>query len=215
MRSVLTVTNPASDLALLTIAEMREAAGVTGSEQDVKLTALGQRIAASITSECNIAIGNGGEPTLRQETLTETFYLDWEAELILARRHNIAISSIVSDAVAVDGSDYLVDPESGILTRLSDDIPIGWDAQKIVVVYQAGFATVPGDLQQAAMDFFRSAWLEQGRDPLVKSERTDIPGIMERETAYWVGSVPGQSSEGAVPDIVAGQLKRFRNPGHG
>lgn len=212
MHSVLVVTTPASDLSLLTQAERREAIGVTDSSQDTKLAALDLRLAAAIMAECDIAIGAGAESTLKQETLTETFRSVHADEIILARRHNVEITSLVEDGVTLtEDDDYLVNPESGIATRICDDRPRRWCATKVVVVYKAGFAETPGDLKQAAMDFMRLAWAEGKRDPALKSQRTDIPGVMEKENTYWVGSVPGQSNEGAVPDIVAGQLARFRN----
>ncbi|RWB93001.1 MAG: hypothetical protein EOQ56_35915 [Mesorhizobium sp.] len=53
----LTITTPASDLQLQTIAQIRELAGEKGSCDDVKLTAFGPRIATDIVTECNIAVG--------------------------------------------------------------------------------------------------------------------------------------------------------------
>ncbi|TJV51152.1 MAG: hypothetical protein E5Y01_16325 [Mesorhizobium sp.] len=211
MRSFLTVTSPAADRTLLTIAEMCAAAGVTGNGSDADLQAMEAQNAASIMAECDIAIGAGAPPTLRKETLTETIYQAYGESLILARRHEIAINSIVEDGVTLLNTDFQVDPESGVVTKLCDDYPVCWSAKKIVVVYDAGFETVPGDLKKVAADFLRSTWLEKSRDPLVKSERVKVEGVDETEKQFWVGSVPGQSNEGAVPDIVAGQLTRFRN----
>ncbi|MER9710176.1 hypothetical protein NKJ13_07890 [Mesorhizobium sp. M0174] len=212
MLSVLAVTTPASDRSLLTQAERREAIGVTDSSQDTRLAALDLRLGAAIMAECNVAIGAGAEPTLLQETLTETCRRVDAAVLVLARRHNVEITSLIEDGVTLTNEvSFTVDPESGLVTRLSDDCPRRWCAGKVVVVYKAGFVTVPGDLKQAAMDFMRLAWAESKRDPALKSEVVDIPDVRRVERGYWVGSVPGQSSEGAVPDIVAGQLTRFRN----
>lgn len=210
---MLTVTTPATSLALLTEAERRTAAGVSDGSQDAELLALDLRVAASIMSECNIAIGAGSEPTLLRETLTETFYWPNRCDLVLSRRHNIAITSITvdTDAPLVAVTDYRVNPESGILTRTSSGYPFSWSGQAVVVVYQAGFATVPPELKQAATDFFRAAFNESGRDPFVKSESIEVVGIDTVRRDFWIGSVPGQSNESAVPDIVAGQLKRFRN----
>lgn len=211
MTSFLTITTPAASLALLSIAELRAAAGVTGTGQDAELVALGLRVAASIMSECNIAVGVGSEPTLWQETLTETLYQARGEKIILSRRHNVQVISVTADGSAMDAADYLVDPQAGILRRLCNDLPIKWDRRKVVAVYKAGFNTIPGDLKQAAIDFVRFAWLESKRDPALKSEVVDIPDVERTEKSWWVGSVPGQSNENAVPDIVAGQLKRFRN----
>jgi hypothetical protein len=114
--------------------------------------------------------------------------------------------------VLVEDTDFWVEPETGFLHRLCSDWPVRWCADKIIVVYDAGFETVPADLAQAAMDFVKIRYLEQGRDPLVKSERTDIPGVMEKEVAYWMDTVPGNRAEGSVPGMVSAQLTRFRNP---
>jgi hypothetical protein len=213
MLRTLTITTAATDLQLLTIAEMRAAAGVSDNSQDVQLTAMGLKIAADIATECNIAVGSGAPPTLRRETLTEVVRGAYADLLFLSRRHEITITSIVEDGTTLDAEDYLIEPESGILHRLCDDLPIGWCADKVTVVYAAGFDTIPSDLNDAATDFFRSAWQAKDRDPLVKGLREDVPGVYEKETSYWVGSIPGQSNEGAVPDTIDGKLKRFRNTG--
>lgn len=210
---MLVVTTHATDPTLLTAEERRVAAGLADDDtsQDVALEAMDARVAASITSECNIAIGQGANPTLRRETLTETFF-GWCGDMVrLSRRHEIEVTSVSVDGEALASDDFMVDPEAGFLIRLEDGYPRRWYGRKIVVIYDAGFDDPPADLKQAATDCFRSFYLEQSRDPLVKSERTKIDDVEEVERQYWVGSVPGQSSEGAVPDAVAGQLKRFRN----
>ncbi|MGV1867219.1 MULTISPECIES: hypothetical protein [unclassified Rhizobium] len=212
-RSTLVVTTAATDLTLLTADERREAAGLDPSDttKDASLLLLDQRVAAAICSACNIAVGSGGEPTLRKETLTETFYGVHAGELVLARRHDVLIVSITDFGAALTVDDYIVDPESAIVARMRSDCQTIWHSSKIVVIYEAGFDTIPGDLKFAAMDFMRSSWLAKNRDPFVKREQTDVYEVQSTTKEYWVGSIPGQANEGAVPDIVAGQLKRFRN----
>jgi hypothetical protein len=211
MRQILTVTTPAADLHLLSVDEMRAAAGVTGGSQDAALQAMSLQIAAAITAECNIAVGAGAEPTLKEERLSETFRCVSESKLFLARRHNVSIVSVTVNGTALDADDYEVDAEVGILYRLYGDNQYWWYASKIVVVYDAGFATIPSDLKMAATDFFRLAWLEKSRDPALKSQEVDIPGVERVKTDYWVGAVPGMAGEGVVPAVVAGQLQRYRN----
>ncbi|TGT72912.1 hypothetical protein EN802_13620 [bacterium M00.F.Ca.ET.159.01.1.1] len=213
MRSFLTVTGAAGDLTLLTIAEMRAAAGlaVGDASQDTALQDMEAQNAAAIMSECNIAIGAGAPPTLRKERLTETIYQAYAENLTLSRRHEIDIISIVEDSVTLLDADFQVDPESGLVTKLCDDYPVCWSAKKIVVVYDAGFVTIPGDLKKVATDFLRTTWRERKRDPLVKSQRVRIYDVDETQQDFWVGSVPGQSVDGPVPDVVAGALARFRN----
>lgn len=213
MQRTLVVTTKATDLTLLSVAERREAAGLDSADasKDAALLALDQRVAAAIAAECKIAIGSGGEPTLKKETLTETFYGANVDRLVLSRRHNVAISSLTDCGTALVDGDYIADPEAGIVTRIRCDRPARWQGSKIIVVYDAGFDTIPGDLKFAAMDFFRLAWLEKNRDPALKSREVDVSDIQRIKEDYWVGAVPGQSLEGAVPAIVAGQLVRFRN----
>lgn len=207
---MLTVTTPATDYTLLTIQEMRAAAGIIGATQDPDLNAHEAKVADSIAAYCNLAIAGSSRPTLKQETLTETFRLVRAPVLILSRRHAIEVISVTVDGALIDASEYEVQPESGLLYRLSDDRPIDWCATKVTVVYKAGFSTVPADLKMAATNFFRTSWLEKSRDPAVKSEEIDIPGVMNSRQDFWVGALPGQP-EGPVPDTVAGQLVRFRN----
>ncbi|ESY89025.1 hypothetical protein X739_00545 [Mesorhizobium sp. LNHC220B00] len=213
MQSVLVVTTPAADRSLLTVAERREAVGVIDGSQDSKLAAMDLRVAAAIMAECDIAIGAGAEPTLRQETLTETFRSVDVATLILSRRHNVEMTSLVVDDVtlAVD-DDFIVHPESGFVDRLSSDRVVRWCASKVVAVYTAGFAEVPGDLAEASMEFMRLTWFQKKRDPSLKAEVVLIPDVRRIEQTFWVGPTPGQSNDSAVPDIVAGKLTRFLNP---
>jgi len=201
---MLTVTNPADDLALLTLDELRSAAGVTGSGSDTDLLAMGYRVAASIMTECNIAVGSGAPPTLLREALVETFRLRQSIDrLILSRRHEIAITSIVADGVTLASTDYEVDPESGLVTRLSDDLETCWHCGKVVVTYSAGFTDPPSDLKQAAMKAVASFWAETGKDANLKRE--EIPGVLLRE--WWVGD----TADSLLPLEVKDALKRFRN----
>jgi len=212
MRQFIKITDAADDLALLSIEELRAAVGVTGGAQDADLTALGLRIAAAIAAECHIAAGAGGSPTLLQETIEETIFGASGSCLFLSRRHEVEVLSLTVDGAALDvETDIFVDPEAGLVTRLAGGMPGRWHASKVVVTYKAGFETAPGDLKMAALDFVRLAWAERDRDPALKSERTEIVGVEVKQRDYWVGSVPGQQTESAVPDVVAGQLQRFRN----
>jgi hypothetical protein len=215
MRQFLVVTAKKSDLSLLTVTQRRVAAGLlsTDTSQDADLLARDLAVGAGIMAECRIAVGQGNDPTLFQETLTETFYSVDVDELMLARRHNIEIQSITVDGTVLTTDQYFVNTESGIITYLSSDCPRRWCARKIVVVYKAGFATVPPDLEQAALDYFRAVSMESDRDPYVKAESVEVPGLETRRTELWSGTLPGSASASGMPDSVSSQLGRFRNPG--
>lgn len=200
------ITEPAEDLQLLTIDEMRSAAGAEDGSQDTALTAMGLRVAECITDECNVRQEDSAEhpPTLLRERITETLEVSAASSLILARRHGVEVVSINESE---DLAGVIVAGGSGVLRLRS-----GTWSGTVIVDYYAGFASVPGALKQAAMDCFRLFWLEQTRDPSVKGQEIDIPGTWRKRTDYWVGSLPGHANESPVPDVVAGQLKRFRTP---
>lgn len=208
MRSTLQIMTPAANVALLTIEEMRAAAGVSGNSQDAVLQIRGAAVTQAIMTECNIAVGAGAPPTLMQETIKETFYETRRVrDLVLARRHNVVIESAAIAGADIDVEALVVDPEAGIVGRLAGY----WSGSKIEIVYTAGFEEVPADLKAAALDAFRSASLSSTRDPFVKGETREIPGLETVRKDYWVGNMPGNSTADAVPAVVTGQLSRYRN----
>lgn len=208
----LTVTVAASDLSLLTAQERRTAAGVSDATYDAELAVMDLRVAAAIAAECNIAIGSGGDPTLRRETLSETFRNVRSDSLIFARRHEIEVTSITVDGATLDDDEYEIDPESGILRRLDSDCFVDFCASKIVAVYDAGFDTVPTDLKGAAIDCLQSFWSRGQRDQMIKTYEVDVDGIDRVRTDYFAVSSSGNYTQSAgIPDIASGQLKRFRN----
>lgn len=211
IRPQLVVDVAADNLQILGIEEMRAAAEITGSARDAELKTLGLEVASAIMAECNIAVGKGAAPTLWQETLTETFFWVLSDELLLSRRHDVDVVSVVAGGVTLTDTEYLADPESGIMNRLCGDRPIEWRATRIVVTYKAGFEELPGDLKMAASEFFKLAWQNKKRDLALRSEVVDVPDVLRTEKNWWIGAVPGQSSDGAVPASIAGKLQRFRN----
>lgn len=200
---MLAVTTPATDRSLLTIDELRAATGVaTGSAAD--LAALGARVAAAITRGCLVAAAAAVPPTLRQETLTETFRPPRPvASLTLSRRPVVAVTSIVMGEVALDTDGFEVEGTAGLVRRLCGDRWIAWPCSKIVVVYDAGWAMVPDDLKLAASKLAALLWSSQGRDALLKRERIDSPGVDETEREYWVGPVDGAALPADVTDLLA------------
>lgn len=211
---MLTVTIPAATSTLASIEAMRLAAGLVATDEsrDVELALLNKRISADIAVACRVAVGNGNDPTLRQETLTQVFRKLKRRSLVLARRHNIEIVSVLVDHTPISTADFYVESEAGMIFRLSGDQPVDWRGRSATVIYKAGFDAVPADLEGAAMDLARIRLSEARRDPLVKGERVDVPDVMERETSYWVGSVPGAAqAKGPVPPEILVKLARYMN----
>lgn len=208
---MLVVTTPADDLALVSIEALRAAAGVADDSRDDELNALGLRIAAEITDACGIIAGKGGEPTLRRETLMETFSASNSDVLVLSRRHNAEIVSVTDGGEAITLDERALDGEAGLLERWIDGRQSSWCNREIVVVYETGFEVdeVPASLVGVVTDLVRIRLSEASIDPLEKSRSVEIPEVETIRTERWVGTVPGASA-GLPADIIA-RLSRFMN----
>lgn len=209
---MLLVTVPAADTRLMDVEQMRLAAGLqaTDNSRDAELNFLNLRVSADVTDACRVAIANGGEPTLKQETLSQVFRGCLRGPLILARRHNVEVASVVADGEPLAVEAYEVEGEAGLLWRLCDGAHGSWTERKIVVTYKAGFAEVPAALVGAASDLVRLRLSEFSRDPLVKSQRIEVDGVDTVETGFWVNA-GGSSSSGPVPADILAKLSRFTN----
>lgn len=170
---MLSVTTAATDRTLLTLAELRQATGVA-SGQDTELLALGNRVAAAITKACRVPGAGATPPTLRMETLTETFRLKSTQEyLLLSRLPIVSITSVVEDGTTLAATQYEID--GYMLRRLEDDERSAWAAVKIVVVFLGGWNTVPDDLKLAASKLAASYWSEASRESGLRS--VEVTGV--------------------------------------
>lgn len=180
---MLTIDSPNTDRSLLSLAELRAAAGVSDGSQDAVLTPLGNYVSAMITKACKVARAGAIPPTLRLETVTETFRLKSEqTSLVLARRPIVTVTSATESDSELDVSDYEIDAASGIFYKISGDAKVNWGIGPVVIEYSAGYSTVPDDLKYAAIKFVQAELTTGARDPLLK--RIRIEGVSERE--YWV-----------------------------
>lgn len=199
MTSILTVTSPNTDRSLLTAAELRTAAGASDNSQDASLALLGGYVSSSIAKACNVAVDGVTPPTLRLETATDTFRLvGSQRELILSRRPVVSITSVTENGTLLTAADYEVDADAGLLYRLSSSVRIYWPGVTIVIVYPAGYATVPDDLKYAAIKFVQAELQQGGRDPLLK--RRKIEGVSEYE--WWVDPTKDSIIPAEVMDIL-------------
>jgi hypothetical protein len=107
-----------------------------------------------------------------------------------------------------EGVDFLVDAKNGQLTRLfTDGYPRSWPPLPIVVQYNAGFSTIPGDLRRAAIRLVQTHWFARSRDPLIRQE--NVEGVYS--ATYWFGTGPG--GEPDFPADIGAMLERnYRVP---
>jgi hypothetical protein len=185
---MLEIVSAVSDLNILTIEELRVAVGLDADDtsQDDRLETLGLRVAAMITSACQVAKGGLVPPTLLQEGCVETFRLTSTSQwLFLARRPIFQMVSVTEGSSTLQQDvDYEVDPASGQLTRLSGDHTSTWACGKVVVEYDAGYDPVPDDLKAIAAQLAGGYWADDGVDPMEK--KLEIPNLISTER--WVDS---------------------------
>jgi hypothetical protein len=216
MSSEFSVTTPATDLTLLAIGELRAAVGVTDQTRDVELKILGKRVSDRITQACRVKADGATPPTLRKESLSETFRMparyDYHRhqpqELILARFPIVTVTSVTEDGTALTASDYKLLGKSGMLLRLSSDgHSRPWCGSITTIAYDAGWATVPESLKMAAEQLARAYWFQNSRDPALR--QISVPGVIEKQ--FWVGA----SGDPDIPQNVMDMLSPYMNPAIG
>lgn len=195
--TIVEITSGASGAArhLTVTADVKDDLGITANTWN----ALFDRY----VGEASEAIAEACGRVFAKETVSEQFRPVLPPdELMLTRWPVASITSVTEDAdTPLTSSDYEVDKASGLLYRRSSDVRIAWQAEKVVVVYEAGYelpASAPLALQKAARALVRAQWLGRGRDPLVRSE--EVPGVLRQD--FWVGGIPGAPG-GLPPDVEA------------
>ena len=199
-----TVTTAASNLSLLTVEELRAAAGVSDTGHDMALAELGQQLSTALARRCMIVDDGVHPPTLLSEGCTEVFRWNGCGPLSMARRPVTEIASVSINGAAIDASGYEL-ANGRNLHRLSGDALVSWPTAKITVVYTAGFLTVPPDLKLAASKLATALYKETARDPNLKRE--DIPGI--REVEYWVAPTTDPLLSREISDLLAPYVERW------
>lgn len=196
--SKFTVTTPATELSLLTIAELRAAAGVVDGGRDADLMGIGRGASTALARRCCIVDDGINPPSLLRETCTEVFRWSGCGPIHLARRPVTEVVSVTVDGVAVDADDYEIVGGRN-LWRLTADETTDWSSGKIVVIYVAGYASAPYDLKQAATKLVTALNAEASRDPNLKRET--IPGVIEKE--YWVAPSDDPYLSREIDDLIA------------
>jgi hypothetical protein len=225
-RSVLAVIEPATDANLLTVAELRVAAGLADDDSslDSVLVLQGRAASSTIASACRVRSGSGGQPTLLRETLVETFRglpTGRIGSLVLARRHCVVVESIFVDESEIDPSDYVVGPEAGMVARSNG----WWEGTSIEVTYRAGFLIeqptepeegadlVPDDLRYAATlmtQQLRASIPPTDRDLLTRGITIEGVGSVQ----YATDSLSTSAERPLVPNYVMALLGRNINTVH-
>lgn len=172
-------------MALTSISEYKTYAGISGTSEDTRLTAL-LAVAEDIVKKI-------GGREFESATYTETHDGDGAAAIILTERPVASITSVVyvspdGDTSAIESDTYALNAKAGTLRRVGyqhgpsfTSMPVSapgygpvncWPIgkQNIRVVYSGGYTTIPQGLRLAVwrvIDYLRS---DAGRNPQMASE---------------------------------------------
>ncbi|TIO72236.1 head-tail connector protein [Mesorhizobium sp.] len=206
---ITTVVTPPTSAALTTLANVKAELSITDASLDTLLTSYIGSASAAIAQYCNRTFG---VQTLKDEAWPEREFYSYQlpgtlSAIQLSNWPVVAVTSLTENGDAlVDGTDYRVDKATGTLLRLDG---LGyvkpWLAWPIVATYSAGYATIPADIDDAAVRMVKARYLAKGRDPFMKQE--NIPGV--REVTYWVAT---GADAGNMPPDVADILENYRQP---
>ena len=221
--SFFTVSSAAADRRLLTQSDFEEIIGVDYSGQIPILNALLLQVSDLIASYCRVPQGGTTPPTLKSETIVETFRRnrrlsrgawpfvtseDIYNPIALSRYPVYIITSVVADGSPLSASDYELTAAEGRLYFLAAGTRAAWTAEKIVVTYSGGLDPVPEDLKLAAIRIVREQISESSRDPLLRSETIEGIGKID----YWVNAASGSAEGLPIAGVTAAMLERYRYP---
>jgi hypothetical protein len=221
MRSVVEIVTPSESELLTTLDRVKRELNIT---TDASNEILEDKIA-----EASSDIAQAIPQRLPREGVRETFWHDegthhWrtlhhhgnasQTTLFLRRTPVVKIDSVTVDDIALDASEFRLDPDAGLLDRLSSDgIPCGWFfCKSIIVAYTGGFIlpgesgrNLPSAIEGAVVALVSDYWASRGRDPTLRAET--IPGVIERQ--FWVGAV---GDPAMLPPRVLASIATFRRP---
>jgi hypothetical protein len=148
---------------LTSLSAVQQYLGLSAGEDDELLTDLVARVSDGIVTYCG------------REFAAADFYEchdgDGGDSVLLDQRPVTEVFALSDDGVEVGADDFVVYPELGVV-RLRSGV-FGRGARSISVNYRAGYEAIPGDVEQAAVQW--AAELYQGRGAAagreIKSER--------------------------------------------
>lgn len=201
-----TVVNGASegDYDLVDLATVKLELGITDTGSDTILD--------PIITQCSKAIARYCRRQFIEQNVTQTFFPDVSRHhrltsksnaIVLSRKPISSITTITLDGNAIDAAHVRIISKEGMLYRLTDDEYVtGWDITKLLeIVYIGGYASIPEDIQRAAILWIKEFFIGIEDDPRVKSENN-----------YNVASFSYFSALGTMPEGVVGLLSTYREP---
>jgi uncharacterized phiE125 gp8 family phage protein len=176
--------------SLISIAEYKVWAGISGTAQDALLTVLVDAVSMEVRRLCDRNLTNGFESTSRTERYDGTDeatiqLIEWPVSSITS----VTLYTAGGDTEVLDADTYRVNGDSGVLSRIDPKMgrfPVtafgtvnatfsvqpwfdqGFD--NVEVVYTGGYATIPADIKMACYRLTDLAYAARGRNMGIQSE---------------------------------------------
>lgn len=208
-RIISTVITAASSQQLASLADVKAELGIVDTLQDQVLT--------RYIDLCSAAAAQFCDRVFPKETVKDEIWPEYRAgdhvlttglkAIQLSRWPVISVTAITENgSVLAEEYDYRVDMVSGLAHRLNEHgHSRDWPAWPLSVTYQAGYETVPADVQDAVIRMVKARHIARGRDPFLRSE--SIPGV--RDATWWI---PTGADAGNMPPDVVDILSNYRQP---
>lgn len=176
--------------SLISIAEYKVWAGISGTSQDALLTVLVDAVSMEVRRWCDRNTTNGFESMSRTERYDgndeQTIQLmEWPVTAVTS----VTVYTAGGDTDVLDADTYRFDGDSGVLSRIDPRLarfPVTafgtvnstfsvqpWFERgfnNIEVVYTGGYATIPADLKMACYRLTDLAYTARGRNMGIQSE---------------------------------------------
>lgn len=153
-------------MPITTVPRCKSFRGIPGDNQehDAELARIITAVQEWLEEECDRSFDQG--------TVTEYYHGDhWRDRLLLARPPIVSITNIWDDparayTTPISATKYAIDDADAGLIRLLDGLTFSAGLRNIKITYVGGFATMPADLEQAAIELVW-ACREKGANNLI------------------------------------------------
>jgi hypothetical protein len=204
MQIVSTVIATADNYDLTTLDVVKDELSIADGKSDATLKRYLSWASAALAKECNRVFV---AETVRDQVWPARPLASGFKALPLSRYPVISIVSVTDGGAPLEQDvDFVVEREAGRLLRLgSDGLLSCWSSSPKVAQFEAGFAEIPGDLQDAVTRMVRNRYRAKGRDSYLMSE--NIPGV--RDSRWWIAT---GNEAGNVPPDIADLIDAYRLP---
>jgi hypothetical protein len=198
MFSILTtVVDEASSFDLTSLTNVKAEMGITVTTYDTLLSRYISSASLAAAKFCNrVFVVEGVQDRL--SSIRDSVLFRNRADVLQLSRWPVVdiISVVVDGTTLVEDTDFLTDAVNGQLTRIdSSGLRTPWCGSVIVINYEAGYETIPSDVEDAAIRMVTARYRSKGRDRNVKSDTVDGVGAIQ----YWIPS--GSDAGNLTPDV--------------